>query len=51
MREKDVLTEDNRFVVQLLRIWLAKNRPLERVRQELVELDPIARRYIEIGME
>lgn len=51
LREKDVLTEDNRFVVQLLRIWLQKNRPLERVRQELIELNPIASRYIEIGME
>ena len=51
LREKDVLTEDNRFVIPLMRIWLEKNRPLERVRQELVEVNPIANRYIEIGQE
>lgn len=51
LREKDVLTQDNQFVIQLMRLWLRKNRPLERVRQELVELNPIASRYIEIGLE
>jgi tetratricopeptide (TPR) repeat protein/photosystem II stability/assembly factor-like uncharacterized protein len=51
MREKDVLTEDNRFVIDLMRIWLQKNRPLERVREELVEVNPIASRYIDIGLE
>jgi tetratricopeptide (TPR) repeat protein len=51
LREKDVLTEDNRFVIPLMRIWLEKNRPLERVRQELIEINPIANRYIEIGQE
>ncbi len=51
MREKDVLTENNRFVVELLRLWLRQNRPLERVREELVEVSPIANRYIEIGEE
>ncbi|MGB2910494.1 MAG: tetratricopeptide repeat protein, partial [Anaerolineales bacterium] len=51
MREKDVLTENNHFVVELLRLWMRQNRPLERVREELVEVSPIANRYIEIGEE
>jgi tetratricopeptide (TPR) repeat protein/photosystem II stability/assembly factor-like uncharacterized protein len=51
LREKDVLTEDNRFVIQLLKRWLTKNRPLEQVREELTEINPIANRYIEIGLE
>jgi tetratricopeptide (TPR) repeat protein len=51
MREKDVLTESNHFVVELLRLWMRQNRPLERVREELVEVSPIANRYIEIGEE
>lgn len=51
MREKDVLTENNQFVIELLRLWLRQNRPLERVREELVEVSPIANRYIEIGEE
>jgi tetratricopeptide (TPR) repeat protein len=51
LREKDVLTQDNHFVVELLCIWLLKNRPLDRVREELVEINPIANRYIEIGEE
>ncbi len=51
LREKDVLTPDNRFVVQLLQRWLQKNRPIEQVREELTEVNPIANRYIEIGLE
>jgi len=51
LREKDVLTADNRFVVYLLQVWLQKNRPLEQVREELTEVNPIANRYIEIGLE
>jgi len=51
LREKDVLTNENRFVIYLLQRWLQKNRPLERVREELTELNPIANRYIEIGLE
>lgn len=51
LREKDVLTPDNRFIVQLLRLWLQKNRPIEQVREELTEVNPIANRYIEIGLE
>ncbi|MCK4900086.1 MAG: ATP-binding protein, partial [Anaerolineales bacterium] len=38
MQEKDVLTDKNQFVVELLRLWLRQNRPLERVREELVEV-------------
>ena len=51
LREKDVLTDDHRFVNQLLQIWLKKNRPVEQVREELTEVNPIANRYIEIGLE
>jgi len=51
LREKDVLTDDHRFVNQLLQIWLKKNRPIEQVREELTEVNPIANRYIEIGLE
>ena len=51
LREKDVLAADNHFVIQLLKMWLLKNRPLEQVRDELTEVNPIANRYIEIGME
>jgi tetratricopeptide (TPR) repeat protein/photosystem II stability/assembly factor-like uncharacterized protein len=49
--EKDVLTPDHHFVIQLLQRWLQKNRPLEQVREELTEVNPIANRYIEIGQE
>ena len=49
--EKDVLTTDYHFVIQLLKRWLQKNRPLEQVREELTEVNPIANRYIEIGLE
>jgi photosystem II stability/assembly factor-like uncharacterized protein/tetratricopeptide (TPR) repeat protein len=51
LREKDVLTDDHHFVNQLLQIWLKKNRPIEQVREELIEVNPIANRYIEIGLE
>lgn len=51
LREKDVLTPDLRFVIQLLKRWLQKNRPVEQVREELTEVNPIANRYIEIGLE
>lgn len=51
LREKDILTSENRFVVHLLRLWLQKNRPIEQVREELTEVNPIANRYTEIGLE
>jgi len=51
LREKDILTEENRFVIYLLKLWLKKNRPIEQVREELTEVNPIANRYIEIGLE
>ncbi len=51
LREKDVLTSDNRFVLHLLKLWLQKNRPIEQAREELTEVNPIANRYIEIGLE
>jgi tetratricopeptide (TPR) repeat protein len=51
LREKDILTEENRFVIYLLKLWLKKNRPIDQVREELTEVNPIANRYIEIGME
>jgi tetratricopeptide (TPR) repeat protein/photosystem II stability/assembly factor-like uncharacterized protein len=46
-----VITSDNRFVIYLMKLWLQKNRPLEQVREELTEVNPIANRYIEIGLE
>jgi tetratricopeptide (TPR) repeat protein len=49
LRDKDVLTKDNRFIVYLLKRWLRINRPMERVREELVQTNPIADRYLEIG--
>jgi len=51
LREKDVLSQDNTFVIHLMRLWLAQNRPLDRVREELTEVNPIANRFIEIGDE
>ncbi len=51
LREKDILTGENRFVIHLLKLWLKKNRPIEQVREELTEVNPIANRYIEIGLE
>ena len=49
IREKDVLANDNRFIIHLMKLWLEKNRPLERVQEELVEVNPIANRFIEIA--
>ncbi len=51
LRDKDVISKDNRFVIFLMRLWLTKNRPLDRVREELTEENPIANRFIEIGDE
>ncbi|KAF0111206.1 MAG: extracellular ligand-binding receptor [Chloroflexi bacterium] len=51
LKEKDILTGENRFVIGLLRTWLVKNRTLEQAREELTETNPIASRYIEIGLE
>ncbi len=51
LREKDVITNENRFVIHLLKLWLQKNRTIDQVREELTEVNPIANRYIEIGVE
>jgi len=51
LREKDVITKENRFIIRLMQLWLKQNRPLDRVREELVEVNPIANRLIEIGDE
>ncbi len=51
LRDKDVITQENQFIIHLMRMWLQANRPLDRVREELVEVNPIANRYIEIGDE
>jgi tetratricopeptide (TPR) repeat protein/photosystem II stability/assembly factor-like uncharacterized protein len=51
LREKDVVTADNRFVIHLLRLWLRQNRPMEQVREELEEQNPIVTRLLEIGFE
>jgi len=49
LRDKDILNRDNYFVVHLLLLWLQRNRPLDRVREELVEANLIANRYLEIA--
>jgi len=51
LRDKDVITQENQFIIYLMRMWLQTNRPLDRVREELAEVNPIANRYIEIGDE
>ncbi len=51
LREKDILTDQNCFVIYLLKLWLKRNRPIDQVREELTEVNPIANRYIEIGLE
>lgn len=51
LRDKDVLSDDNHFVIHLLKLWLLANRPMDRVREELVQTNPIADRYNEIGDE
>jgi len=51
LRDKDVITEENRFMIHLMRLWLVANRSTDRVREELVEVNPIANRFIEIGDE
>ena len=51
LKEKDVLTSENGFVIELLNRWLQKNRTMDQVREELTETNPIANRYIEIGQE
>ena len=48
---KDVLTDKNTFTVDLLRLWLLRNRPIERVVEELGEKHPIAVRYSQIAEE
>jgi tetratricopeptide (TPR) repeat protein len=49
LRDKDILNRDNHFVVHLLPLWLKRNRPFDRVREELAEINPIVNRYIEIA--
>jgi tetratricopeptide (TPR) repeat protein len=49
LRDKDILNRDNHFVVHLLLLWLKRNRPFDRVREELAEINPIVNRYIEIA--
>jgi tetratricopeptide (TPR) repeat protein len=51
LQQKDVLTPDNSFTVDLMRLWLLENKPLDRVIEELMEVSPIATRYIEIAEE
>ncbi|TKJ28691.1 MAG: hypothetical protein CEE40_10870 [Chloroflexi bacterium B3_Chlor] len=51
LQEKDVLASDNSFTVGLMRLWLLENKPLDRVIEELIEVSPIATRYIEIAEE
>jgi tetratricopeptide (TPR) repeat protein/WD40 repeat protein len=49
LQEKEVLTQELSFTIALLQEWLESNRPIDRVREELVEVNPILTRYIELG--
>jgi WD40 repeat protein/tetratricopeptide (TPR) repeat protein len=49
LQEKDVLASDNTFTVDLMRLWLLENKPLDRVIEELTEVSPIAARLIEVA--
>jgi tetratricopeptide (TPR) repeat protein/photosystem II stability/assembly factor-like uncharacterized protein len=51
LRHKDVLTQENHFVIYLMRLWLGQNRSMDQVRDELEEADPIVSRFLEIGQE
>ena len=46
-----MLSNDNGFRVELLRLWLLENRPLERVIEELAEKHPVAVRHTQIAEE
>jgi tetratricopeptide (TPR) repeat protein/photosystem II stability/assembly factor-like uncharacterized protein len=48
---KDVLADDNTFTVDLVRLWLAQNKPIERVIEELIEQHPIAANFVHIAEE
>ena len=45
------MTLKNTFIIRLMKRWLEHNRPIDRVRVELVQNNPTADRYIEIGDE
>jgi WD40 repeat protein/tetratricopeptide (TPR) repeat protein len=51
LQEKDVLAPDSSFTVDLMRLWLLENKPLDRVIEELTEVSPIVARFIEIAQE
>ncbi len=51
LRDKDVITEKNQFVIHLMRMWMQINRPFDRVREELTEANPIISRNLELGQE
>ncbi len=48
---RDVLSNEYGFRVELLRLWLLENRPLERVIEELAEKHPVAVRHTQIAEE
>jgi len=48
---RDVLAGQSGFTVDLLRLWLLQNRPMERVVDELAEKHPIAIRFSQIAEE
>ena len=51
LQEREVLTKENHFQIQLMKIWLRKNRPLERTTEEMAEIDLHVFRLIEEGLE
>lgn len=48
---RDVISNEYHFRVELLRLWLLENRPLERVIEELAEKHPVAVRHTQIAEE
>ena len=51
LREKDVLSSGNRFVIYLMKLWLVQNRTIEQVREELEKVNPIVSRLLQVGHE
>ena len=51
LNARDVLSKQNGFTVELLRLWLLENRPLKRVIEELSEKHPVAVRHTQIAEE
>ena len=55
LREWDIIETHGahgfRFRVELLRLWIEANKPLEAVQEELDHLEPVAEQYFKIGRQ